>query len=270
MKNTKYKITILSDLKDTEALELKNIVSFAKMINGEIDFFHVTKSTELVRKDSQLSAMRSINDTFKTTDNKLRALTTSFSENYNIDINYSFAFGNIKNEIKAYLEQSKPDIVVLGKKKNSPFKLIGDKVTELILKQHNGPILIADHENSLEPTTDLSVGLLNCGTSLNFDFASKLIGASKKPLKSFQIGRKTESSQNVKNKELKTVDFVFDQSDDTTITLEKYLTQYGINLLCVDRILKHEEKDKALYANFNDIIHSLNVTLLITGKTQLN
>ena len=61
MKNNRYKILVLSDLKDSTNSILKSSVSLAKMINGDVAFFHVKKATDVVENDSQLSAIRTIN-----------------------------------------------------------------------------------------------------------------------------------------------------------------------------------------------------------------
>ena len=62
MKNNKYKILVLSDLKKSTSATLKTAVSLAKMIDGEIEFFHVKKPIDIVEKENQLSAIRTINE----------------------------------------------------------------------------------------------------------------------------------------------------------------------------------------------------------------
>ena len=47
MKNTS-KILVLSDLKDSKLSVIRNAVSLAKLIDGNIHVFHVKKPTEIV------------------------------------------------------------------------------------------------------------------------------------------------------------------------------------------------------------------------------
>ena len=57
----KYKILVLSNLDSSTQKILKSAVSLAKMIDGQIEVFSVTKPTEIIAGDNQLSAIRTIN-----------------------------------------------------------------------------------------------------------------------------------------------------------------------------------------------------------------
>jgi len=69
-----YKILVLSDLKSTSNTTLKSTISLAKMIGGDIEFFHAKKPTDVVKNENQLSAMRAINANYNETDKKIRDL----------------------------------------------------------------------------------------------------------------------------------------------------------------------------------------------------
>ena len=86
MKNNKYKILVLSDLENTVNSTLKSTISFAKIIGADVEFFHVKKPTDVVGRDSQLSAMRTINEEFVATNNRLQALTDSISKTNSINV----------------------------------------------------------------------------------------------------------------------------------------------------------------------------------------
>lgn len=272
MKNATYKIAVLSDLKNASIAELKSTISLAKIINAEVNFFHVKSSTELINKESQLSALRSINDSYKKTESKLNKLKKRYKEEHNITINYSYTIGNVKKEISTFLQNTKPDIVVLGKKRKKVLKFIGDNITGFILKKHSGPILIADNKNGLDPNKNLSLGSLNNSNELlNFGFEKDLINNCKKPLKYFQIG---ETNKNLKSDKeggkLKVTKFVFEQPNSISEVLTKYLTKSNVNLLCIDRSEKSNVNTKLSTTNFKEIINQLNVNLLITGTTDFN
>lgn len=51
-----YKILVLTDLKDSPSTLLNNAVNLAKKVDGEIDLFSVQKFTDVVERESQLSA----------------------------------------------------------------------------------------------------------------------------------------------------------------------------------------------------------------------
>ncbi len=267
MKNNN-KIVVLTDLKKSSIKNLKNTVALAKMIKGEVHVFHVKKSIDLVKKDNNLSALRSINDHYKETENKLKGLKSLISDQFNFSIDYSFSIGNVNKEIETFLDQTNPDIIVLGKKKKNVLRLIGDNVTELVLKKHQGAILIADKENNIEPNKELAIGLLNdIEEQLDVKFPSELVKFTKSPLKSFHI-LDSNANQNNVLKEKKTINYVFEKSDDSIKTLSKYLAKNSINLLCVDRVTNGKKKSSV--RNYKELIKELPVNLLILGNKNYN
>lgn len=265
----KYKIVVFSDLKDSSNATVKSTVSLAKMINGQIDFFHVKKANEIVAVENQLSAIRTINDQQLKVINKIQKIIKPISEEYDVKINYAFSFGNVKNEINKYIKEHQPDIIVLGKRKSKTLSFIGDGITKFVLKKHDGVVMISANLNALEPNEHISMGVINdLDQAFNYEFAETLIGNTQEPLKSFHIVKNSDKSKkkaSMTNK--KTVEYVFEQGGNTIKNLSKYLSKNNINLLCIDRI-KKEEKNKTnlLESDFNEVLNNLNVSLLIAAK----
>src|SRR5690606_36439699 len=226
-KNHPYKILVLSDLKGTTDNTLKSTVSLAKMINGSIHLFHVKKPTQIVERDNQLSAKRSINEKYTATDNKIQNIISPISKEFGIDINYNFAFWNLKNEISKYIQELQPDVIVLGKRKPKKLKLLGDKIADFILKEHKGVILIAGNENHMEPNQQVSLGVLNSqNNSLNLAFAENLFANSQTPLKVFKFVKNATSSKNSETiSDANTVEYVFEHNDNTLNNLPNYLSK---------------------------------------------
>ena len=176
----------------------------------------------------------------------------------------------LKDKAKQYLKDTKPDIVVLGKKKRKILKPIGDNFTSFMLKQYKGAILIADFKNSFEPNNELSLGLFNyeqLPTSISF--LPELMAHIKKPLKSFKMGNNLEHSKDPQITPIDTVDFVFDACENVPETLSKYVAINEVNLLCIERPSK-AKKSTTLQANLKDIINTINVPLLITESKELH
>ncbi|RKN83009.1 universal stress protein [Ulvibacterium marinum] len=269
MKKKQYKIVVLSDLTKSSATILKSAVSIAKMINGRIEVFSVKKPTDIVKMDNQLSAMRTINSEHKTINRKMRNLSDSLSEAYDIRITYSFEFGNVKNEIEEYLTDQKPDLVILGKRKSKTFGLMGDGVTDFILNRHSGAIMIVPHTKPLEPNKEVTLGMLNNpDPSNNLEFAEDLIHYAHKPLKSFKIVKNTSSPpKQPLSKDQKTIEYVFEYSDNIIKNFSTYLSKNNINLLCMDRLTKHSStKSHLTTSDVKEVMGNLNVSLLISGK----
>lgn len=267
MKKNKYKILVLSDLKKSAANTLKSTISLAKIIDADIAFFHVKKPIDILEKDNQLSAMRTINQENGATDKKIQNLIAPISEEFNVNIDYSFAFGNVKSEIEKSIKAHQPDIIVLGKRK---FKsIIGDKVTQFVLKKYPGIIMIAADKNSMEPNKELSLGVFNgLNPSINSELVEDLMAHTKKPLKSFKIAEKVEGAKEAKDApESKTVEYVFEQSDNVINSLSNYLLKNNINLLYIDRE-KCLAPNKASHktSNVDNAINKFDVSLLLIGE----
>jgi len=260
MKN--YNILVLSDMKSTTKNLVKSTIGLAKMIDGKVDFFHVKKPTDVVEKENQLSAMRAINDDYTSTRKKVQKLLDSVSEEYDTDISFNFSFGNVKDEIVKYIQETKPDIIVLGKRKATPFNFIGDNITQLVLQKHEGVIMIASPKNILDPNKELSLGILNGTEGLfNIEFAENLIYSTQKPLKSFKFTNSYNTSKET-NTKIKTIEYVFEQNDQSIRSLSNYVSKNNINLLCVNR----SNEKTGNHTDIKDVIHKVNVSLLVAGE----
>ncbi len=272
MKNNRYKILVLSDLKKSTATMLKSTVGLAKIIDGDISLFHVKNPFDLVKKESQLSAIRSMNQEHTAVNKKIQKLATSFSKEYGTEMNCTFTFGHVKNEIEAHIKQEQPDIIILGKKKSNAFDFIGDNITQFVLKKHSGVVIIVDEKNAIKPGEDLSLGLFNSEESkLNIHFADALVSNMKKPLKSFKV---IQSNATAETKDTlldyNIVEYVFEKGDNSLKNLSNYLIKNKINLLHVDRAEESTNdamENATITFDIKDIISNLNVSLLLTGKT---
>ncbi|MDO7173482.1 universal stress protein [Mariniflexile sp. AS56] len=267
MKKNKYKILVLADLKKSTSTTLKSTLSLAEMIGAEVELFHVKSASEVVERDNQLSAIRTINHDYLATDKKLKKLIQSVSENHQINLNYSFAFGNVKHEIANCIEEKQPDIIVLGNKKNNLLHVGGNKIIQFVIKQFNGTILIADPNNSLDSSKELSLGVLNSmNAMLNNSLTETLLANTKEPLKSFKILEKSKGlNQENFSTHIDTVEYVFEQNDNAINNLSNYISKNNINLLCVDRF-ENGAKNKTKTQEVKSMIKKLNVSLLLTSN----
>ena len=252
MKN-KYKILVLSDLNKSTSKTIKSSVSIAKIVDADINFLYIKKPSDVVKKESQLSAMRTINKEYFSIDKTIKDLIDPISKDYNIPINHKFIIGNLKNEIEQYIDENKPDIIVLGKRKSKIVHLMGDNITQFVLKKYKGIIVISDETKPLEPNNELSLGLFNQIESNNV-FVESVFNSSQKPLMSFKTKDDT-----TKLKEDKTIEYVFKKGDNTIKNISNYLTKSNVNLLLVQR-----EKNNNNKSNIKEAINKLNCSLILT------
>jgi len=256
MNNNKYKILVLSNLDKTTSNILKSSISLAKITDADINFLYVKKPTEVVKNESQLSAMRAINKDYLSTNNKIKDIIKPISDTYNVNINHTFTIGNLKNEIGKYIDDNKPDIIILGKRKSKVINFIGDNITQFILKKHKGPIVIVHNKNVLEPNKELHIGLFN-NTKANSKLVESILNSTQKPLKSFKIA---ENSHPLKE-ELgnKTVEYTFVKGDNVLKDISNYLSKSKISLLFVDR-----KKGNLMNTNIKDVINTIDCSLILT------
>lgn len=273
MKKNKYKIVVFSDLKESLNNTLKSTIGLANMINGEIELFHVKKPSEVVKTESQLSAIRTINRESIAIDRKIQSIAESFAEDFGVKISCSFAIGNLKNEIDAYIREKKPDIIVLQRKKTRVLDFLGDNITQFVHQRHPGAIFIVDDKTILEPKKELSLALLDDGEgAANIELMDNLLTHTQKPLKSFKIVKNPSNltpSKEYRGK--KTIEFVFEERDDSIKNLSNYLIINNINLLCVGRTKKNPAKksnNSSINSDINAIVGNLKVPLLLTEVPQ--
>lgn len=271
MKSKTYKILVLSNLNDSTDTILRSTISLAKIINGEIHLFYVKQPTELIQMENQLSAKRTINREQVITDKKFQNIIQPFLEQHEINIGYSFAFGNIKEEIENSINEYKPDIVVLGKRKPKSVALFGDSITQFVLKKHDGVIMIASDENPLEPNELISLGFLDgLEETFNVDFADDLLEHIQKPMKAFKVVKSTKEQYKAElSRNEKIVEYVFEHRDGALQNVSNYLSKSKVNLLCIDR---NQEQSKAksnhMMTDFKEAINEFNVSVLLSGVSK--
>lgn len=257
----KYKILVLSDLKSATSNVFNSGVSLAKMIDADLELFHVQKATDIVGQESQLSAKRSINRSYIETRNDLQKKINTYSEGCDIKMECNHAFGNVKNEIYNHIKKQNPDVIVLGKRKAKAFSIIGDSITDFVVKNYDGDIIIASDEKTLEPDKQLSLGILNdFDSSSNKELTSNLIGNTQKPIKLFKTHSPDDSKLNHPFSDKETVELVFDYGGNSMKSLSNYLAKSDVNLLCVNRV--DFNKNRSSIGSKN-VLNSVNVSLLI-------
>ena len=251
---------------------LKSAAILAQIMDAAIDFFSVMKPTDIVDKESQLSAIRTINKEQAHFNKKLKSVLDPYASEFGIDIQKKFTFGNVKNEIEDRIRQTKPDAIVIGKRKTNTFRFTGDKVADFVLNKYSGPVLIASGTNILEPKGNLSIGVLKSKESLSSESVlHELLERSTQPVKAFKI---IEKGEGTKNNNVVSEDgieeFVFEKNDNVVKNLSNYLIKSNVNLLCIERDGENAKKNKERPWSIKDIIHNINVPMLFTNEAGLS
>ncbi|MBD0831458.1 universal stress protein [Aestuariibaculum sediminum] len=263
MERSKPKILVLSELNDSVNTTLKSAISLANMTQGSLSLFCVKKPTDVVTKENQLSAIREINKEYTTANNTIKKLLKTLTETFHIPIDFSFSVGALKQEIKNYLKAHNPDIIVIGKRKSKLLNLTGDKVTEFILKQHQGPILVVDTQTPMLPNEPIILGFFNRNEDRKRNLTELVLqNHSEKPIKSFKIVNKFDKLSESVNSDV--VEFIFEQSDDSLNTLSNYLLKSNVTLLMINRNENNVNGKSASHQDISELANKLNVSLFIS------
>ncbi|SDR69793.1 Universal stress protein family protein [Formosa sp. Hel1_31_208] len=167
MKNNKYKILVLSDLKQSAEKTLRYAAKLSLEIDANVEFFYAKEATEVVQTENPLSAMRTISEVCNQTERKIKDLVNPISKENNINIKSTFAFGNIKNDIETCINTSNPDLIILGERKQKRFNFLGDRISHYVNKRYNGVVLVVTDSNVLD--SEGKVSLNNLGLKNNID-----------------------------------------------------------------------------------------------------
>lgn len=233
--NNKSKILVLSDINKATNNTLQSAINLAEILNGSIDLFCVKKPTDIIHKESQLSAIRNINQEYIIASNKVKSILSEVKNNSNIKINSKISIGNLKDEISQYIKKVNPEIIVLGKKKSKFLSFSGDNIMSFILKEYQGIVMIASDKKMFEISDNLKLGAINnLETSGKNYVIDNILSKIKKPLTLFKIAE----SNVVGNKEKISGihrEFIFEKNDNVIKNILKYLSKSNINLLFVDR-----------------------------------
>ena len=231
-KNTsaKYRISVLLDLSKSSELVLTNAVQLAKTLDGSVEVFHVKPAADVVKRESQLSAIRTIYKDDRDTRSQMQTLISSIEAEEGLSISYKLEYGNVKNRVRDYLAVQKPDILVLGKRRPS---FLGDSITDFVIKETDTNVLITGKDDKFHTFKDINLGVFGSGLHENgLEIIMDLKRDSEKPVRVFNIKGKQPSSEEL-NPLQKTVSYVFSESANALDGLVSYVTRTNTQLLCV-------------------------------------
>ena len=174
MKNNKYKILVLSDLKDKSNQVLSYAAKLSNEIDASLEFFYAKSAAEISQIENPFLVISTIRDTCNKIDREVKHLVTPISKENNTKIKTTFAFGNVKNEIKNFIKTSQPDMIILGERKQRRFNFLGDNITQLVHKNFEGVVFVATEKNVLDSKGNVSLDNLGLKNNIeNYNMKKK-------------------------------------------------------------------------------------------------
>jgi len=263
--NTVCNYCVLVDFSEASYRALKYIISMAKITNGKIHICHIiTEST-------------SIGSETKKVEDKLNAIIEIITAE-GIEASCQYIFGDIIVEFEKLIDQIKPDIVVIGKRKgNSNFS---GNITDYLLNDYLGSLLIVTEEK--EFNTDKKIAFAGAKKTIeqnNPYSIFKLIPDIKPPLVLISLKKSTKAGEKINlpkawssyYKDEYKNQFEHHQTPINYENLAPYIFKEKIELLCIGR-----ENNKNSFINrffhknidsSSEIIKRINIPILIIGSS---
>nr|WP_288935790.1 universal stress protein [uncultured Allomuricauda sp.] len=260
----KYNISVLLDMSKSSEFVLSSAVELAKRIDGAIKVFHVKPTTNIIKGDSQLSAIRTLNQDDRSTRAELKDLISNMGEKENLPISYKLEYGNVKNRVRDYLALQKPDILVLGKHRSSMggfFESITDFVIDNVSDTN---VLILGEDDKFHSFEDINLGIFGAGLEDNdLEILQDLKRDSEKPVRHFGISEEDESKNRIYPWN-KTVSYKFSKGANALDGLVNYVSRTNTQLLCIPK--KGGKSFMFRPSPLKEVIRKVNIPLMILGK----
>lgn len=268
-----YNYLVLTDFSEASYSALKYTISLAKLIKGNIHICHIANPSNIVKNDNQVAAMRDVNSETEKIGKKIGAIVEMIiAEGINA-IPYC-SIGNIIYEFKELTNQLKPDVVILGKKKENP-KLSG-KITSYLMNEYLGSLLIVKEDKIFQNGTKISVACNNNTFDL---YDPKLIfslnNQTKLPLKLLNIKQKNDSNQKITIPQTwRESSYEIDESiqleQNTTIvdSLLQHIINNDTELLCIGRDKSRNYLQRIFSSSpstLKDVVNKIDTPILVMG-----
>ena len=272
---SKYRLLVLMDKSNESKNALVNAINLAKLINGSIEVFQVKKITNEVKNGNHIAIVRAINDEKIQQKKEFRNIVNLVAKKEGLPVTCNFTYGNVKNEIKNHIEKTKPDIVVIGKRKKKIINFLGDGITKSLLKNHNGAVLISGDNKAFTSYNSKSIGVLNNIEGIEkITLVNDLKKYNKKPLKLFKLNKgdlKTKNDELAKSKEQQAnsenIVYEFEANDNAASGMANLISNNNLALLC----LNNKNKNRNSFSNrvkgiFNKTIEQTSVPVLVLNN----
>ncbi|MER3317329.1 MAG: universal stress protein [Allomuricauda sp.] len=260
----KYRISVLLDMSKSSTFVLGSAVQLAKRIGGSIEVFHVKPTMNIIKGDSQLSAVRTLNKDARSTRAELKELISAIEEKESLSISYKLEYGNVKNRVRDYLALLKPDILVLGKPRPT-IGVLFESITDFVIDNINDTnVLILGEDDKFHSFEDINLGIFGSGLEDNdLEIIQDLKRDSEKPVRHFGISDE-EENKNRTYPWQKTVSYKFSKGGNALDGLVAYVTRTNTQLLCVPK--KSGKNFLFRPSPIKEVIRKANVPLMILGK----
>ena len=263
MKAQPNKILTLINVDEPIDTILESTVNLAKAVQAEVKFLFVSKPEDPTRTENQMEWVQTITNRRKALA-RFKIYVKRAREAEQLELDYAVLEGPLKPTVQAAMEAYKPDLVVVSKRKPNAIRLVGTQLTEFVLKQFAGPVLIAHPSKVLEIKEDLSVGVLDdLATIQENQVSNALIEHTKQPVKLFTIADGSKQTVADETQPLPTVSFRFENNQNAMKSLSSYVHRNDVQLLFLDRTNGRKSNK---YVNLKEAMKQINTSMLMVSS----
>jgi nucleotide-binding universal stress UspA family protein len=270
---TEYDFLVLIDFSDASYNALKYAISLAKLIKGNIHVCHIANPSNIVKDDNQVAALRDIDSETVKIEKKIGAIVEMIiTEGINA-IPYC-SIGNIIYEFEELANQLKPDLIILGKKAETP-QLKG-KLTSHLMNTYEGALLIVKEGVLFNNDTKIT---LSCNNKTFDLYDSSLIfllnNQTQSPLKLLNITLKRGSCDEIivpqtwRESSYEIDQNIQPEKNSTVVdSLLQHITKNDTELLCIGRGKPRNYLQRILSSSPStlvDVVNKIHTPVLIMG-----
>ena len=267
MKAQHNKILTLINVEEPIDTIIASTINLARTFQAEVKFLYVGKPADPTRTENQMEVVRSMNHR-RNAVARFKIMVKRARQAEGLELDYAILDGPVKKTIQNSLLAYQPDMVVVGKRLPSTMRLIGTQVTEFVLKQFQGPVLIAHPTKVLEIKEDLSVGVLDdLATIQENDVSNALIEHTKQPVKLFTIADGDKASKVEEAQPMPVVSFKFQNNQNAMKNLTSYVHRNNVHLLCLGRKAEGRTNKNVI---IREAMKRVNTSMLMVGKNGSN
>lgn len=233
----KYNLLVLFDFSSASHLALKNAINLAKLVHGKIDLFYVKPLIAFTKSSNQIAIMRAIDEDRKSEKRKMKNLVNAITKEENIAVSYNFTYGHVINEVQKYIDETNPDVVVIGRRNSKVKNIFEQGVTNYLMKNLKSSLLVSGSDNRSTSFNDASIGFIDeLVAKEQLAIADELINKSKQPLKLLKTSKKDSEQLQKSDKEVITLEF--GDHSEPGLLIAQYINKNKIDLLCVKRTMR--------------------------------
>ncbi|MDG1572909.1 universal stress protein [Robiginitalea sp. M366] len=221
--NTNRGVLALTTLDESSRILLDQAARIAEKMQVPLAVLHVKEPAKAIRQDNQFSAKKELYQDYGNTAEQLKALCKDLPVPATCNLIYS----HISSGVRETIRESNPHVVVLGRRRPKLGGLLGDRLTEWVLEEARGSVLIVDLEKGLHSET---VGVFADRGEIELEPWDALLEMESDAMRYFSVKQDSLPQTRVSGNH-----FVFTDEGDALERLTAFADKVPTGLFCIPK-----------------------------------